>query len=142
MKESAMTAISFVRSKSEKFKIDENFYKEKDIHIHVPEGAVPKDGPSAGITMTTAIVSALTNRKVNRQFAMTGEVTLRGRVLAIGGLKEKILAANRYGIKNIIIPKENEVDIDEIPEEIRETLNIYTVSDVCEVLDLVLEKEV
>ena len=142
MKESAMTAISFVRSKAEKFNIDENFYKEKDIHIHVPEGAVPKDGPSAGITMTTAIVSALTNRKVNRQFAMTGEVTLRGRVLAIGGLKEKILAANRYGIKNIIIPKENEVDIDEIPEEIRETLNIYTVSDVCEVLDLVLEKEV
>ena len=142
MKESAMTAISFVRSKADKFSIDENFYKEKDIHIHVPEGAVPKDGPSAGITMTTAIVSALTNRKVNRQFAMTGEVTLRGRVLAIGGLKEKILAANRYGIKNIIIPKENEVDIDEIPEEIRETLNIYTVSDVCEVLDLVLEKEV
>ncbi len=142
MKESAMTAISFVRSKADKFNIDENFYKEKDIHIHVPEGAVPKDGPSAGITMTTAIVSALTNRKVNRQFAMTGEVTLRGRVLAIGGLKEKILAANRYGIKNIIIPKENEVDIDEIPEEIRETLNIYTVSDVCEVLDLVLEKEV
>lgn len=142
MKESAMTAISFVRSKADKFNINEDFYKEKDIHIHVPEGAVPKDGPSAGITMTTAIVSALTNRKVNRQFAMTGEVTLRGRVLAIGGLKEKILAANRYGIKNIIIPKENEVDIDEIPEEIRETLKIYTVSDVCEVLDLVLEKEV
>lgn len=142
MKESAMTAISFVRSKADKFNIKEDFYKEKDIHIHVPEGAVPKDGPSAGITMTTAIVSALTNRKVNRQFAMTGEVTLRGRVLAIGGLKEKILAANRYGIKNIIIPKENEVDIEEIPEEIRETLKIYTVSDVCEVLDLVLEKEV
>lgn len=142
MKESAMTAISFVRSKADKFNINEDFYKEKDIHIHVPEGAVPKDGPSAGITMTTAIVSALTNRKVNRQFAMTGEVTLRGRVLAIGGLKEKILAGNRYGIKNIIIPKENEVDIEEIPEEIRETLKIYTVSDVCEVLDLVLEKEV
>lgn len=142
MKESAMTAISFVRSKADKFNIKEDFYKEKDIHIHVPEGAVPKDGPSAGITMTTAIVSALTNRKVNRQFAMTGEVTLRGRVLAIGGLKEKILAANRYGIKNIIIPKENEVDIEEIPEDIRETLKIYTVSDVCEVLDLVLEKEV
>ena len=142
MKESAMTAISFVRSKADKFNINEDFYKEKDIHIHVPEGAVPKDGPSAGITMTTAIVSALTNRKVNRQFAMTGEVTLRGRVLAIGGLKEKILAANRYGIKNIIIPKENEVDIEEIPEDIRETLNIYPVSDVCEVLDLVLEKEV
>ncbi|KXB65914.1 endopeptidase La [Parvimonas sp. KA00067] len=142
MKESAMTAISFVRSKADKFNINEDFYKEKDIHIHVPEGAVPKDGPSAGITMTTAIVSALTNRKVNRQFAMTGEVTLRGRVLAIGGLKEKILAGNRYGIKNIIIPKENEVDIEEIPEDIRETLNIYPVSDVCEVLDLVLEKEV
>ena len=142
MKESAMTAISFVRSKADKFSIDENFYKEKDIHIHVPEGAVPKDGPSAGITMTTAIVSALTNRKVNRQFAMTGEVTLRGRVLAIGGLKEKILAAKRAGITYIIMCKENRKDIEEIPEEIRETLNIYTVSDVCEVLDLVLEKEV
>lgn len=142
MKESAMTAISFVRNKAESFKIQEDFYKEKDIHIHVPEGAVPKDGPSAGITMTTAIVSALTNRKVNHDFAMTGEVTLRGRVLAIGGLKEKVLAAYRYGIKNIIIPKENERDIDDIPEEIREKLKFYPVSDVLEVLDLVLEKEV
>ena len=142
MKESAMTAISFVRSKAKEFNIDENFYKEKDIHIHVPEGAVPKDGPSAGITMTTAIVSALTNRKVDRNFAMTGEVTLRGRVLAIGGLKEKVLAGNRYGIKKIILPKENENDIDEIPEEIREKLSFYPVSNVCEVLDLVLEKEV
>lgn len=142
MKESAMTAISFVRSKAKDFNIDENFYKDKDIHIHVPEGAVPKDGPSAGITMTTAIVSALTNRKIDRNFAMTGEVTLRGRVLAIGGLKEKVLAANRYGIKNIIMPKENEADLDEIPEEIRENLKFYPVSDVCEVLDLVLEKEV
>lgn len=142
MKESAMTAISFVRSKVKDFNIDENFYKDKDIHIHVPEGAVPKDGPSAGITMTTAIVSSLTNRKVDRTFAMTGEVTLRGRVLAIGGLKEKVLAANRYGIKNIIMPKENEADLDEIPEEIREHLKFYPVSDVCEVLELVLEKEV
>lgn len=142
MKESAMTAISFVRSKAESLKIQEDFYKEKDIHIHVPEGAVPKDGPSAGITMTTAIVSALTNRKVNHNFAMTGEVTLRGRVLAIGGLKEKVLAAHRYGIKNIIIPKENERDIDEIPEEIREKLKFYPVDDVLEVLNLVLEKEV
>lgn len=142
MKESAMTAISFVRSKAESLKIQEDFYKEKDIHIHVPEGAVPKDGPSAGITMTTAIVSALTNRKVNHNFAMTGEVTLRGRVLAIGGLKEKVLAAHRYGITNIIIPKENERDIDEIPEEIREKLKFYPVEDVLEVLNLVLEKEV
>ena len=92
--------------------------------------------------MTTAIVSALTNRKVDRNFAMTGEVTLRGRVLAIGGLKEKVLAGNRYGIKKIILPKENENDIDEIPEEIREKLSFYPVSNVCEVLDLVLEKEV
>ena len=142
MKESAMTAISFVRSKADKFKIKDDFYKEKDIHIHVPEGAVPKDGPSAGITMTCAIVSALTNRKVNHNFAMTGEVTLRGRVLAIGGLKEKVLAANRYGIKNIVIPKENERDIDEIPKEIRETLKFYPITNVMEVLDLVLEKEV
>lgn len=142
MKESAMTAISFVRSKVIEFNIDENFYKDKDIHIHVPEGAVPKDGPSAGITMTTAIVSALTNRKIDRTFAMTGEVTLRGRVLAIGGLKEKVLAANRYGIKNIIMPKENESDLEEIPMEIREKLKFYPVSDVCEVLELVLEKEV
>lgn len=142
MKESAMTAISFVRSKADRFKISEDFYKEKDIHIHVPEGAVPKDGPSAGITMVSSIVSSLTNRKVKHDFAMTGEVTLRGRVLAIGGLKEKVLAANRYGIKNIIIPKENERDIDEIPSEISEKLNFYKVSDVLEVLDLVLEKEV
>ena len=124
MNESAQAAISYIRSNYKKYNLAKNFYKVNDIHIHIPEGATPKDGPSAGITMTTAIISALTNRKVNKNVAMTGEITLRGNVLAIGGLKEKILAAKRIGIKIVIVPKGNEVDIDEMPEYVKEGIEI------------------
>lgn len=124
MNESAQAAISYIRSNYKKYNLAKNFYKVNDIHIHIPEGATPKDGPSAGITMTTAIISALTNKKVNKNVAMTGEITLRGNVLAIGGLKEKILAAKRIGIKTVIVPKDNEVDIDEMPEYVKEGIEI------------------
>lgn len=112
MKESAQAAFSFIRSRSNQLDIDPSFNEKTDIHIHVPEGATPKDGPSAGITMATALISALTNRKVDREVGMTGEITLRGRVLPIGGLKEKAMSAHRAGIKTIIIPKDNERDIE------------------------------
>ncbi len=128
MKESAVTAVSYVRSRSEALKIKSDFYKTKDIHIHVPEGAVPKDGPSAGITIATAVASALTNKPVRKDVAMTGEITLRGNVLPIGGLKEKSLAAYRAGIKTIIIPEENKRDIEDIPEAVRELIDFVPVS--------------
>lgn len=134
MQESAKTAYSYVRANATKFGINETFYKEKDIHIHAPEGAVPKDGPSAGVTMVTALVSALSGKKVKHNVAMTGEVTLTGRVLPIGGLKEKSLAAFRAGVDTIIIPKENEKDIDKIPDSIRNSLNIISAKEVNEVL--------
>lgn len=134
MQESAKTAYSYVRANASRFGIDESFYKEKDIHIHAPEGAVPKDGPSAGVTMVTALVSALSGKKVRHNVAMTGEVTLTGRVLPIGGLKEKSLAAFRAGVDTIIIPKENEKDIDKIPNSIRNSLNIISAKEVNEVL--------
>jgi ATP-dependent Lon protease len=134
MKESAQAAFSYVRSKTKELGIDEDFHEKYDIHIHVPEGAVPKDGPSAGITIATALVSALTGRAIHREVGMTGEITLRGRVLPIGGLKEKTLAAHRAGLTKIIIPKDNEKDIEDIPETIRNDLNFVIVSDVDEVL--------
>ena len=134
MQESARTAYSYVRANAMKFGINDTFYKEKDIHIHAPEGAVPKDGPSAGVTMVTALVSALSGKKVKHNVAMTGEVTLTGRVLPIGGLKEKSLAAFRAGVDTIIIPKENEKDIDKIPNSIRNSLNIISAREVNEVL--------
>lgn len=127
MKESARTALSYVRSVSGKYKVAENFYKKKDFHIHIPEGAVPKDGPSAGITMATALLSAVTHTPVRADLAMTGEVTLRGRVLPIGGLKEKILAAKMAEVKTVLVPKENEKDIEEISGEIKEGLEIVFV---------------
>ncbi len=141
MKESAQTAFSYVRSKAKDLGIDEGFYEKQDIHIHVPEGAVPKDGPSAGITITTAIVSALTGKYVSREVGMTGEMTLRGRVLPIGGVKEKTLSAHRAGIKTIILPKDNEKDIDDIPESVREDLTFILASHIDEVLEKALVGE-
>lgn len=139
MKESAMAAISFIRSNHEEYDIEKDFQEKTDLHVHVPEGATPKDGPSAGITITTGILSSLTGRKVKQDIAMTGEVTIRGRVLPIGGLKEKALAANRYGIKKVIIPKANEKDLSDIPETIKKDMAFYPVSKVSEVFDLALE---
>ncbi|MDZ5712383.1 endopeptidase La [Jeotgalibacillus haloalkalitolerans] len=141
MKESAQTAFSFVRSRAEQLNLEENFHEKHDIHIHVPEGAVPKDGPSAGITIVTALVSALTERPIKKEIGMTGEVTLRGRVLPIGGLKEKSLSAHRAGLTTIIIPKDNERDIDDIPESVRAELTFIPVSHVDEVLDIALAGE-
>jgi ATP-dependent Lon protease len=134
MQESAQAAMMYVRSRANLFGLPRDFYSKVDIHVHVPEGAIPKDGPSAGVTMVTSITSALTGIPVDRDIAMTGEVTLRGRVLPIGGLKEKILAAHRGGIHRIIIPKENEKDIEEIPDSVRRGIEIITVSHVDEVL--------
>lgn len=141
MKESAMTALSYIKSIQQDIEIESDYFENTDFHVHVPEGATPKDGPSAGITITTGIFSAITEKKVRQDIAMTGEVTLRGRVLPIGGLKEKALAALRYGIKNVIIPKQNERDLEDFPKEILDKMTFYPVSDVREVLELALEKE-
>lgn len=140
MKESAMAAISYIRANAESLGVDKDFHNKFDIHVHVPEGATPKDGPSAGITITTGLVSALSGKKVRQDIAMTGEVTIRGRVLAIGGLKEKALAANRYGINTVLIPKQNEKDLEEIPESIRKLMKFVSVTQVKEVLDLAIIK--
>ena len=127
MKGYAEIAIGYVKTNAKKFDIDPKFFETHDIHIHVPEGAVPKDGPSAGITLSTALISSLTNRAVRSNVAMTGEVTLRGNVLPIGGLKEKTLAAYRSGITKIIIPKKNEKDLYEIPDVVKESMEITPV---------------
>ena len=134
MKESAAAGISYIRSIAEKYNISPEYFKEHDIHIHIPEGAVPKDGPSAGITMATAMISAITGQKVKAEVAMTGEITLRGRVLPIGGLKEKLLAAKNAGIKKVLVPKKNEKDIEEISSEIKKDLEIVLVETMEEVL--------
>ena len=143
MKESAQAAVSYVRSRAEKLELDSEFHKNSDIHIHIPEGAIPKDGPSAGISMCTSLVSALTKLPVHRDLAMTGEITLRGRVLPIGGLKEKILAAHRGGIRKVVIPKENEKDLKDIPQSISKQMEITLVEHMDEVLthSLILEKD-
>ena len=138
MKESAMAAVSFIRSKADKYGVNHNFYKEKDIHIHVPEGAVPKDGPSAGVTMATALLSALTNTPVNQFVAMTGEISLRGRVLPIGGLREKTMAAYRMGIKTVIIPQKNVPDLSEIDGKVRTALKFVPVTELDEVFEIAL----
>ena len=135
MKESAAAAISYIRSSVKNLNINPSFHKEKDIHIHVPEGAVPKDGPSAGITMATAVISSLTNRPVRRDIAMTGEITIRGRVLPIGGLKEKTMAAYGAGIRTVIIPEENKPDIDDVPDEIRSAMTFIPVSHMDSVIE-------
>ena len=139
MKESAQAALSFVRSRTDKLQVEADYFEKHDIHIHVPEGAVPKDGPSAGITMASAIASAITNKAIKKEIGMTGEITLRGRVLAIGGLKEKSLSAHRAGLTTIICPKDNERDIDDIPESVRNELTFKFVSSADDVLNLALD---
>ncbi|MGN8645679.1 endopeptidase La [Gracilibacillus sp. HCP3S3_G5_1] len=141
MKESAQAAFSYIRSRADQLKLDPNFHEKYDIHIHVPEGATPKDGPSAGITMATALVSALTGRAVRKEVGMTGEITLRGRVLPIGGLKEKTLSAHRAGITTIIIPADNKKDLDDIPESVREGLTFVPVDHLDTVLEYALVEE-
>ncbi|KNY27100.1 endopeptidase La [Pseudobacteroides cellulosolvens] len=140
MKESARAAMSFIRSKADQLHIDKNFYNKFDIHIHVPEGAIPKDGPSAGITLATAMISALTGLPVKKNVAMTGEITLRGRVLPIGGLKEKVLAAHRAGINTVIVPMDNKKDIDDIPENVRKKVKFVLASDMETVISTALAK--
>ena len=141
MKESATAAMSWARSHSAELGLSDDFFANYDFHVHIPAGAVPKDGPSAGITLTTALISLFTGIPVRKDVAMTGEVTLSGKVLAIGGLKEKSLAALRQGIKDIIIPFRNIKDLEEIPEEFRKKMNFVPVKNVTEVFDLALERK-
>ena len=140
-KESVKAAKSFVRSKSLEYGILPPVFEKKDFHIHVPEGATPKDGPSAGIGMVTSIVSSITNNPINKEIAMTGEVTITGQVLPIGGLKEKLLAAHRAGIKHVLIPKDNEKDLADIPDKVKKDIKITPVKYVDEVLKIALTKE-
>ena len=135
MKESVHAAVSYIRTRTREFGIADDFYKTKDIHVHFPEGAIPKDGPSAGVTVCTAIVSALTGAPVRRDIAMTGEISIRGRVLPIGGLKEKTMAALRRGIKTVIIPQDNEKDLEEIDQTVRRALQFITVEHADAVID-------
>ncbi len=140
MKESSKIAVSLVRSLSKNYGIDSDFYKNKDLHIHAPEGAVPKDGPSAGVTMTTALVSALSGIPVKRDVAMTGEITLHGKVLPIGGLKEKSMAAYRAGIKTVIFPKENMADLEEVDEVVKSSISFIPAENIKTVLENALSK--
>ena len=135
-----MTGISYIRSVSKKLKIEEDFYKNYDIHIHIPEGAVPKDGPSAGVTMCTAIISALTGTPVRKDVAMTGEITLTGKVLPVGGIREKVLAAHRAGVRKVLLPAENEIDIQEIPEIVRDDMEFVLLKHVKDVFPNVFVK--
>ena len=138
MQESAQAAMSFVRSKADEFNLPKNFTRTTDVHVHIPEGAIPKDGPSAGITLATALLSALSRREVRKDVAMTGEITLRGKVLPIGGVKEKVLAAHRSGLKTIIVPKDNEKDLADIPKNVLDALDVYMVESMDEVLNIAL----
>ncbi|MCH5164363.1 MAG: endopeptidase La [Clostridiales bacterium] len=140
MKESCITALSMLKSRAEQYGIDKERFTKNDFHLHFPEGATPKDGPSAGITISTALMSALTDKKVRADVAMTGEITLRGKVLAIGGLKEKSLAALRHGVKTLIIPRENATNLEDIPQEVKDAINIVMVDNIDEVFDVALEK--
>ena len=141
MKESAVLALEYVHAHAEKFDIAEDLFENRNVHIHVPEGAIPKDGPSAGITMVTSLVSIFTGRKIKSNLAMTGEITLRGKVLPVGGLKEKILAAKRAGIKEIILSVENKKDVNEIKSAYVEGLTFHYVDDIMQVIDIALLQE-
>ena len=138
MQESAQAAMSYVRSKAEEFGIQKDFHRRTDVHVHVPEGSIPKDGPSAGITLATALVSNLASVPTRRDVAMTGEITLRGKVLPIGGVKEKVLAAHRAGVKTIILPKDNEKDLADIPKPVLDVLELHLVESMDEVLKIAL----
>ena len=138
MQESAQAALSYMRSRAEDLDVPFDDFENFDVHIHLPEGAVPKEGPSAGITLATAIISAFTERKIRSDFAMTGEITLRGKVLPVGGIKEKVLAARRAQIKHIIMPKQNERDLVDVPKDARQDMDIHFVENMQQVLDLVL----
>ena len=139
MKESAQIALSYVRGHAEELHIDRSNFEDKSFHVHVPAGAIPKDGPSAGVTMTTALTSLLTGRPVKHTVGMTGEVTLQGRVLPIGGLKQKILAAHAAGLTTVILPERNRGDLDDVPADVREQMSFHPVMSIGEVLDLALE---
>lgn len=139
MQESAQAALSYVRSRTAKLGIEDSIFEKSDIHLHIPAGAQPKDGPSAGVTMATALVSLVTGKLVRSDVGMTGEITLRGQVLPVGGIKEKILAAHRAGLKTIILPKENEPDLEELPEEVHKSINFILVDTMDEVLSEALE---
>ena len=139
MKESAQAALSFIRTNAARLGMPETDFEGKDIHIHIPAGAIPKDGPSAGVTMLTAMVSFLTRRRVLKDLAMTGEITLRGQVLPVGGIKEKVLAAHRAGIKTILMPKENQKDLEDIPKKVQKEIEFHFVDRMMDVLKLALE---
>jgi len=141
MQESAQAAMSYIRSRAHTFGLPRDFYRNLDVHLHIPEGAIPKDGPSAGITIATTISSALTHIPVRGDMAMTGEITLRGKVLPIGGLKEKLMAAHRHGILEAIMPRENERDLPDIPDAIKQTMKLHFVDHMDEVLKIALERE-
>jgi ATP-dependent Lon protease len=141
MQESAQAAVTYARRRGPELQIARDFFEQNDIHIHVPAGAIPKDGPSAGVTITTALVSAVTKRPVYKSVAMTGEITLRGKVLPVGAIRDKVLAAHRGGIKKVMIPKDNERDLLEVPAEMRETLEIVLVEHVDDVLNAALHAE-
>jgi ATP-dependent Lon protease len=141
MKESAQAALSYVRSQAEAFGINKDFFDKTDIHIHVPAGAIPKDGPSAGVTMTAAIVSLLTGRLAKQDVAMTGEITLRGKVMPIGGVKEKVLAAKRAGINTVILPEKNSNDLEDVPEELRKEMNFVFVDTIDQVIKAALREK-
>ena len=141
MNESARAALSFVRSRAKQLGLDIDFFNRSDIHLHIPSGAQPKDGPSAGVTIATSLVSLISGRKVKPKTGMTGEITLRGQVLPIGGVKEKVLAAHRNGLRTVILPKRNEQDLDDVPEEIKKTMKFIFAETVDEVLDSALEQK-